>query len=203
MHFLYIEYMKHMKIFENFKNNNLLIIDVQKSFSKFFTDEYVENLKKYADTFTNVYQVWDNHKYSKSKENSYLYNNNPIIPVNGDLYNFGEKLLIEKRYTYDVDADFFKKILSKETYDEMKSKEGSNTIGDKYYTKYGTVLVYTDNKHQFFHVPKRLYNLFKELMNQEVIVTGGAGKECLHDIKIAGESLGVIMIENPDYIYSA
>ena len=41
-----------------------------------------------------------------------------------DLYHFpNQKELIEKRYNYDVDADFYKKVLDKNVYEEISKKK--------------------------------------------------------------------------------
>ena len=119
--------MRYIKTFEkwNIKPDDILIIvDVQKSFSKFFTNKYVDELKKYCKNFNRVYQIWDNHPDGTNVDKDYLYDEDPEIPVHKDLYQFpNQKDLIEKRYNYDVDADFYKKILDKDVYDEISKKE--------------------------------------------------------------------------------
>ena len=199
--------MKYIKTFENHSNNStLIIVDVQKSFSKYFTEMYLHKLKEYCKQFSNVYQIWDNHVDGKHVDKDYLYDDDPEIPIHDDLYHFpNQKDLIEKRYNYDVDVDFYKKILDKEVYNEIKQKEENKTIkkGELFKTNEGTAIVYIGNNHKWMHLPVKLYELFLELKGKEVIVAGGSDGECLQDIYIAGNSMGVKMKRDHRYIYSA
>jgi hypothetical protein len=198
--------MIHLKLFENFQNEVLLIVDVQKSFRKFFTEMYIHELKKYCEKFEDVYQIWDNHVDGKGVDKDYLFDENPDIPVHNDLYNFpNQKDIIEKRYNYDVDVNFYKKVLDKKTYDEISSKEKNKTLkrGDLFKTKEGTVLVYIGNNHKWFHMPKKLYLLFEKLKNKSVTVVGGADSECLSDVFISAESMGINIKRDWSYIWTA
>jgi hypothetical protein len=199
--------MRYIKTFENHsKNSTLIIVDVQKSFSKYFSEMYIHRLKEYSNQFSDVYQIWDNHSMGKDVDKDYLYDDNPEIPIHDDLYKFSnQRELIEKRYNYDVDVDFYKKILDKETYNILKEKENSKTIkkGDIFKTKEGTAIVYIGNKHKWFHIPVKLYELFSELKGEEVIIVGGSDSECLEDVYIAGKSMGVKVKRDHRYIYSA
>jgi len=105
--------MRYIKIFENFNQSNVLIVvDVQRSFRKFFSEMYLNELKKYCNTFQFVYQIFDNHVDGVNVDKDYLYDENPDIPIHDDLYHFPNQTdIIEKRYNYDVDVDFYKKIL--------------------------------------------------------------------------------------------
>jgi len=108
-----IYYMRYLKTFESHSTKDILIIvDVQKSFSKFFTNKYVEELKKYCNKFNKVYQIWDNHVDGKNVDKDYLYDENPDEMINHeDLYEFPNQVdLIEKRYNYDVTVDFYKPV---------------------------------------------------------------------------------------------
>ena len=198
--------MQYLKLFENFQNETLIIVDVQKSFKKFFTEMYLHELKKYCENFSEVYQLWDNHVDGKNVDKDYLFDNNPDIPVHNDIYNFpNQKDIIEKRYNYDVDVDFYKKILDKETYKDIKSKEDSNSLkkGDLFKTKEDTAIVYIGNNHKWFQVPKKLLNLFQELSGREVTIVGGADSECLSDVYTAAESMGVKIKRDWKFIYTA
>jgi hypothetical protein len=65
--------MRYLKTFESHSSKNVLIIvDVQKSFSKFFTENYVNQLKDYSRGFGRVYQIWDNHVEGKDVDKDYL-----------------------------------------------------------------------------------------------------------------------------------
>lgn len=204
--------MNYLKLFEQYDSDEsiLLVVDVQKSFKKFLTENYLNELMKYCKNFTHVYQIWDNHVDGKNVDKDYLYDKNPDIPVHDDLYNFpNQKSLIEKRYNYDVDADFYKKILSKETYKEIKSLEGQLQKGQYFPTTEGTIIVFIGNNHQWFHCPKRLYKLFMKFQEAQsdgfkhITIVGGADGECLEDVITTAESLGVNIKRNWKYIWSA
>ena len=199
--------MKHIKIFEDFetKNNILIVVDVQKSFRKFFTEMYLHEVKKYCKSFKTVYQIWDNHT-EKTPDKDYLYDKNPDIPIEKDLYQFPNQVdLIEKRYNYDVDADFYKKILDKETYLKIKGMEDANTLksGNFFATKEGTIFVYIGNNHKWHHLSKKLYDILQKLKGKDVIIIGGSKSECLLDIEVCGLAMGVKIKRNEKYIYSA
>ena len=117
--------MRYLKTFESHSSKDILIVvDVQKSFHDFFTDNYVNELKKYCNEFSKVYQIWDNHHLGRNVDKDYLYDEDPDMPTNDDLYHFpNQNDLIEKRYNYDVDVDFYRKILDNSVYDEINSKE--------------------------------------------------------------------------------
>lgn len=196
-----------IKRFENYNNETtLIIVDVQKSFSKFFTQLYVKKLNDYAKSFTNVYQIWDNHIEGKNVDKDYLYDDDPDMSVNGDLYTFpNQRDLIEKRYNYDVDADFYKKILDKNTYQTVKQNEDKGLLrrGNMFNTTEGTVIVYIGNNHVWYHVPKKLYDLFLKLKGKEITMVGGSDQECFLDIETTAKSMGVIVKRDFGYIYSA
>ena len=193
----------------NSPESNLLIIDVQKSFGpngkkgkKYFGHKYVSELQQYSKNFTNVYQIWDNHIDGKNVDKDFLYDNDPDIPVHNDLYQFpNQKELIEKRYNYKVTVDYFKKILDKKTVDQIKSTKLAK--GNYFLTNEGTIIVYIGNNHQWFHCPKKLYELFQKLKGQPLTVVGGSDSECLEDVMITAQSLGVQAKRDHRFIWSA
>lgn len=204
--------MVHMKLFEDFTNqskNILIIVDVQKSFKKFFTDKYVEELKKYSQKFDKVYQIFDNHHQGTNIERDYLYKNDPEIDNKSDLYKFpNQEDIIEKRYNYDVDVNFYKKILNAETFNDIKSRENKLKKGEFFKTTEGTIIVYIGNNHKWFHLPLKLYNLFLDLKeaqmdNTKITIVGGANGECLDDVVTSAHSLGLDINKNDNFIYSA
>ena len=167
---------------------------------------YINELKKYCENFKDVYQVWDNHVDGRNIDKDYLYDKNPDIPVHDDLYHFpNQSELIEKRYNYDVDADFYKKILDKEVYNDISDKEDNKLLkkGDMFPTKEGTIIVYIGNNHQWFQVPVTLSEHLVELKGKDVTIVGGSDSECLEDIITSAESLGVNIKRDYKYIYSA
>jgi len=199
--------MNWIKTFENFQNDSILVIvDVQKSFRRFFSEMYLNELKKYCKNFKYVYQIFDNHSMGKDVDKDYLYHDDPEIPIHSDLYHFpNQKDLIEKRYNYDVEVDFYKKILDKEVYKDIKKKEDNKTLkkGDIFKTNEGTAIVYIGNNHKWFHVPKKLYDLLKTKRGELIYIVGGSDSECLEDIYVACESIGVKVRRDHRYIYSA
>jgi hypothetical protein len=199
--------MVYIKKFESFHSDSILIIvDVQKSFKKFFSEMYLNELNKYCKHFNIVYQIFDNHVDGKNVDKDYLYDKDPEIPIHDDLYQFpNQKDLIEKRYNYDVDADFYKKILSKEVYQEISDKEDRNDLkkGDVFPTKEGTIITFINNNHVWFHCPIKLYELLQSLKGREVTIVGGADSECLEDVVTTAESLGVKIKRDYKYIYTA
>lgn len=197
-----------IKCFESFVskgNSILLVVDVQKSFRKFFTEMYLHELKKYCKEFSFVYQIFDNHVDGKV-DTDYLYDEDDEVNSHHDIYNFpNQKDIIEKRYNYDVDANFYKKILDEETYNTIRNKEedGSLKEGDIFETKEGTHIVHVNNNHIWFHIPKKLYDLFIENKNKTFYIVGGSDSECIQDVFIAAESLGANIKRDHRYIYSA
>jgi hypothetical protein len=192
---------------ENLESKNtLIIIDVQKSFRKFFTEMYLNELNKHCQNFENVYQIWDNHIDGKNIDKDYLYDEEPEVPIHSDLYTFpNQKDIIEKRYNYDVDSNFYKKILDKETYNTIKSKEDNNTLkkGETFLTKEGTIITFIGNRHKWFHCPKKLYNILVDMKDKNVEIVGGSDSECLDDIYTTAEALEVNINRNYKYIWSA
>ncbi len=198
--------MQYIKTFESYSNDTLIIVDVQKSFKKFFSEMYLNELKKYCKNFKNVYQIFDNHVDGKKVDKDYLYDETPEVPIHDDLYYFPNQTdLIEKRYNYKVDADFYKKILDKEVYQEISEKEDREELkkGDIFPTKEGTIITYINNNHVWFHCPKKLYELLTSLKGKEVTVVGGADSECLEDVVTTAERLGVKIKRDYKFIYTA
>ena len=142
----------------------------------------------------------------KNVDNDYLYDEEPEIPISSEFYNFPNiKDRIEKRYNYDVNINFYKKILDKEIYDKISDLETKKQLkkGDIFKTKEGTAIVYIGNNHKWFHVPKKLYDIFMGLKGQEVEIVGGSSEECLLDVVTTGKSMGVIMKTNFKFVWSA
>jgi hypothetical protein len=126
--------------------------------------------------------------------------------VNGDLYKFPKQVdIIEKRYRYDVEIDFFKKELTSSMYKEIKNREENDDIkvGEFFETKNGTILVFINNNHNWFECPVKLFNLLKDWKGKQIVIVGGADRECLTDVEVTAKSLGVKVKRNDNYIYSA
>lgn len=204
-----MRYLRRFEKFETSKKSILIIVDVQPSFKKFFTDNYVKSLKDYCNKFSHVYQIFDNHHKGKNVDKDYLYDEDHDVEKSKDIYDFpNQKEVIEKRYNYDVDADFYKKILKDEVYDEIKSKGTNIQKGEYFPTTEGTIIVYIGNNHKWFHVPKKLYDVFQDLkqaqtVDTDITLVGGANGECLEDIMTTCDSLGLKIQKNSNFIYSA
>jgi len=198
--------MKIIKKFENFgRGDVLLIVDVQKSFSKFFTDKYIEELNSYCKNFNEVHLIWDNHHEGKV-DLDYLYDEDPIQPKEGELYKFPNVVeVVEKRYNYDVDVTFYKKLLNPKKYREILNLEKSGGLkkGDLFGTNSGTAIVYIGNNHNWFHIGKKLFNTLNGLKGREITIVGGAHNECLEDIYIAAKSIGLDITKDMGFIWSA
>jgi hypothetical protein len=198
--------MKWIRTFESYTERNLIIVDVQKSFSKYFTPMYINELTKHCNNFENVYYIWDNHHEGKNVDKDYLYEENPEIPINDEFYNFPNvKEWIEKRYNYDVDANFYNKILSDETFEKISELENQKSLkkGDIFPTTQGTHIVYIGNNHKWFHLGKKLYKVLWSLKGKTVEIVGGADSECCEDIFTTATSLGVNINRNWKYIWTA
>ena len=205
--------MRYLKTFESYGEKRILIIvDVQRSFRKYFDGDYLVALKKYCKEFGRVYQIFDNHVDGKSPDKEYLYDPDHDAQGHPDLYEFQNQIdAIEKRYRYDVDADFFKDVLDRDTYEEVCKREerGELKRGDFFPTKEGTIIVYIGNNHKWFDCPKKLYDLFSEIAGaqsegeDEVVLVGGAHTECLADIETTAKALGVKLKLDKKHIYSA
>ena len=75
--------------------------------------------------------------------------------------------------------------------------------GDKFKIGKDRYMVRIDNKHKWFYVNEDIYELYRELIGKNVVITGGADFECLEDIYTSMNSFGVHPVYNHDYIYSA
>lgn len=189
-----------------------MVVDVQKSFQEFFTPQYVEALKNYCKSFSSVYQIWDNHIDGKNVDLDYLYEEDPDVPMHDDLFRFPNEVeLIEKRYNYDVDVNFYKSVLAPEDFTRIAALEDRKQvpIGEVVKTTKGTIIVYVGNNHVWYHCPKKLYDILLEIKeaqqsgDAELVIVGGSDTECLEDVFVCAESLGVRITRNPKYIYTA
>jgi hypothetical protein len=183
--------------------NILLICDVQKSFNKFFTPDYVSGLDSYCNDFHEVYQLWDNHVDGKRIPSNYLYKrNHPEASEHEDLYQFNKQTkLIEKRYNYRVDATFYSKILDYDTLNKIKSIDLKPGI--MFDTTKNTKICFIGNNHRWFHCPVKLYETLLDIKQDNITLCGGAEFECLHDIYVLGKALGLNIKKNRNHIYDA
>lgn len=201
--FINIYIMKYLKIFEDFEDKVLIIVDVQKSFKKYFNDIYLEELKKYASEFTEVYQIYDNHIFDKPGTD-FMFSNNPVKPIFDELYNFNEVDIVEKRYHNEHHLVYYKPYLSNEVYRTIVEKQKNNLlkVGDMFDTKHGTKIIFVNHKHMWFHITKKMMNLFSKLKGRKIVLVGGAIDHCLKDIEISMETFGLDISIQHKFIYS-
>ena len=179
------------KIFEaknKLDGTDLLIVDVQENFSKFFNDIYLEELNKYCKKFKRVFQIYDTIDSDKP---SYIFPNQ--VAIYDKMY--GGELLID-----DVEYYF-----TEPMWDEVKQKlEDVPDVGDLFETIYNDYWVYIGGQHEWFNCSEELAKLFKNFkqQNRKIILVGGADNECLTDIYETMLAFGVDVELNNEFIYS-
>lgn len=195
--------MKYLKIYEEFEDRVLIIVDVQKSFKNYFNDIYLEELKKYSKEFTEVYQIFDNHIFDKP-DSGFMFLDKPVKPIFDELYNFNESDIIEKRYYSEHDLSYYKPYLSNDIYKIIINKQNNNLlkIGDMFDTKYGTKIIFINHEHMWFHLTKKMINLFTKLKGKKIILVGGSIDHCLKDIEVSMESYNLDITIQHKFIYS-
>ena len=180
------------KIFEKKSKNDgtdLIIVDVQDAFLKFFGELYIEKLDEYCEEFKRVYQIWDN---TESDKPDYIFKN--------------QMKTYEKTYGGELNINDVEHYFTEPMWDAVKQKlENIPDSGDLFETKYNDYWIYVGGKHLWFFCSKELSTFFKLLKKQErkIILVGGAQYECLEDIYVALQSFGVNVTYNNDLIYSA
>lgn len=175
----YTEIIKENKENLNQHDGILVIVDVQKVFGKFIPLDFEKKLNLYAKKFDKVYQIWDSNKINKP---SYKFDNE----IKSVRKNYGTK---------------FSKDLVKLT-DKLELNHPNVKEGDIFKTG-NNFVVKVDNNHKWFYLNDDLIELYNELKGKKVIIVGGADNECLEDVFVSMNSLGINAIYNHDYIYSA
>ena len=187
-----IKFTDYLKESANISNHDgiLVIVDVQKEFSKFQPKNFVNNIFKYCKEFPvddsvvpakGVYQIWDANKAQNFS------------------YNFPNTVLtIKKNYGTKFDGNI-EKISNNLMNKYPNAKEGQTfKLNDE-----NAYIVRVKNNHKWFYVNEDLYNLYLKLKGKSVVLVGGAGKECILDVYESMESFGIKPIYNHDYIYDA
>jgi len=174
------------------ESDNLIIVDVQKEFSDFIPQGYIEKLALYCKDFLNVYQIWDANKASKP---SYKFPN--------------EKLTIKKKYGIKKDSKkyntfnlFLKNNLSVNDYKYIIDNYNNLKSGEKFKFKNG-YLIHVNNNHGWFYCNKQLTKLFSQLSNKSAILVGGGDGECIDDIEFSLKAFNVKTTKNHKLIYSS
>jgi len=179
------------RVFEKKQKNagiDIVICDVQELFHKFFGDEYLEKLIEYCEDYKRVFQIWDD---TSSDAPDYDFPNQ----VGTYSKSYGGELMAD-----DVES-CFPEPMWQTVFDKLDA--GPNR-GDMFDTIHGYTYVYVDGSHQWFICSKELLSLFKSMKTQErqVILVGGAENECIEDIYVTMQAVGVNVEYDTQYVYS-
>lgn len=180
------EYLKeHNKASE--KSEALLIVDVQESFDKFMTEDYVNAVFEFCEDFDRVYQVWDS---INQNEPSWTFPN-----------QVGE---CSKEYG-DLEIEHFDEFFNEIDIERHKTIFENPSKGDKMYCKDGSVWLYVGEMHTWFWLKKDLENFLKSIkeFDESPTIVGGSSEECLEDLIVACEHVGLSPKLDYRYIYSA
>lgn len=165
----FLDYIKeNNKALDNSKA--LLIVDVQKSFSKFITDAYVDALMLYSENFDRVYQVWDD---TDQTEKSYEFPNEymDVSKTYGSLTldHFEQQ---KNDFFHEEDIDRYTEILK------------NPSRGDSLICKDGSIWLYVGGSHIWFLIKPDLQMLIQDVKKNtlEPIICGGESSACLEDI---------------------
>jgi hypothetical protein len=161
----------------------LVIVDVQVSF-RGVTDTYVDGIKELCETFDEVYQIWDSND------------------VNSPDFKFPNEVdRIRKEYggflaEEDIDDYEFSekdKARLKEGFAENHFNQGELFANGTAPNRNWFLYVGDTANHPWFIFEEKLFQLFEELKNEgkTAILCGGARMECLYDIEILAEAVGL------------
>ena len=159
----------------------LIVVDVQVHF-KSVTDEYVDGIFELCETFDEVYQIWD------------------AVDVNTPDFKFpNQKDAIRKEYggildEDDVDHyDFSDKERNrlKKAFEEEDFQNGDLFVTGKEPNRQWFLFV--DGNHPWFIFEEKLFGLFEKLKSEgkRAILCGGARMECLYDIEVLTDAVGL------------
>lgn len=182
---------KQFKIFEKKQKNagiDIVIVDVQESFKKYFNDAYLEALNEFCEDYKRVFQIWDS---IDSNEPDYEFPNQ----VGTYEKQYGGELLPE-----DVE-NYFPEPMWQTVKDKLEEIPNS---GDMFETINGDAFVYIGGQHEWFICSRELLNLFKSFkeQNRTILLVGGAMHECIHDIFVTMKAIGVNVSYEMQYVYS-
>lgn len=188
--------LKDWKLFEKKQKNagtDLVIVDVQKSFEKFFGLKYLDELEEYCEEFQRVFQIYDVHD---ADEPDFLFSN--------------QVKTLQKKYGGKLELANVEQYFPQSMWDDVKYKlDNIPDEGDIFDTLYGDMWVYIgrgrhNRGHEWFLCSKELKMLFNNFktQNRTIILVGGAKDECLTDIYVTMKSLGVNVTYDEKYVYS-
>ena len=185
---------RYIPLFEDYKGSHLLIVDVQKQFAKWWIKngkpDLPKKIKRYAEGFDNVYQIWD------SNDN-----------VQGPTWQFpNEKRAVEKQYGPAFDQGVIDEYFDGKEKENIQKDFDNNSFEPKiYYAKDGSGYFYVGQSHEWFKASKKMMEFFEYLksLSTEITMVGGAEGECLEDLSAALHIFGISHRVNPEYTYHA
>jgi hypothetical protein len=161
----------------------LIVVDVQVHF-KSVTDKYVDGIFELCETFDEVYQIWDDvdvntpdFKFPNEVDRIRKEYGGELVEEDIDHYDFSEK----------------DKALLKKGFQEEDLQSGdlfANGTGPK---RNWFLYVGAHANHPWFIFEEKLFALFEKLKSEDkrAILCGGARMECLYDIEILTEAVGL------------
>lgn len=174
---------------------DLVIVDVQQGFKKFFGEPYLLALQEYCEDFNRVFQIYDTNKIDHP---DYIFPN--------------QTMEIPKKYGGKLDVDQIDYLFTEPMRDYVRAKMNNLQERDMFETINGDYYVYVDAGHEWFICSKEMANLFKDFKknDRKIMLVGGAGGsrknpkgECLRDIYITMKAFELNVRYDLDYVYSA
>jgi hypothetical protein len=180
-------------LFEQYNNETLIIVDVQEPFSKWWNNAGHETLPNdindYCKNFHKVYQIWDDHD---AKSPSWKFNN--------------EVAVLRKHYGVDQPDGEIQDYSAYFEGDELKNVMDTINSGVLepaiFKRKEGNYAILVCGSHKWFLATKELVETLL-LINDDIILVGGAEGECLKDIEVLLKLIGKTFSVNYEYTYAA
>lgn len=176
-------------------SSDLIIVDVQPDFIKFFNDKYIQELKKYCYQFGRVFNISDTTDSDK-------------------FYTFpGQVTLFEKQYGRELTLEECQYYFIQEICEEIEKEWDIKEPGWHKETTNGDLWLYVGSQHGWIYVNKDLYKFVKDLSktNRKVTIVGGAGDingnhdtdgECLTDIIVLLNTFNINYTIDDLYVYT-
>jgi len=162
----------YVPLFEEYTGKHLIVVDVQEAFAKWWIKNGKPNLpdliRKYAEKFDYVYQIWDD---TKAQAPSYKFPN--------------EIKAIKKTYGGQMTQDVINKYFDGDNQIKIQKDFDAQKYPDTMYpAKDGSVFFYVGLSHEWFHATSEMFKFFESLqnLNTEIILVGGAVGECIEDV---------------------
>jgi hypothetical protein len=189
------DYIKLTEAKTSEKGMDLIIVDVQEDYIKYFGEEYIEELNKYSEKFSRVFQIWDSKDINKP---TYTFPNQ----VGAYSKEFGGKLdinLVDQLF-HPSEIEYVKNKLI----NIPDENDYFETIYNEYWIYIGAHLNESFKGHEWFFCNKELTKLFKQLKasGRKCMLVGGAGGECILDIYKALRIFDIEVEYNNEFVYN-